>query len=587
MQQAFTATSAARRRVSGAGGMQATARRIVLPLVVSGLAACSISPPEPVPRVEMPPVERTYSGTGLPFASEAVYFLLTDRFVDGDLANNHEEQGGAERGTFDRPIKLEGKRPANIGYLGGDFKGIADHAGYLADMGFTAVWLTPIVDNPNEAFTGGLRPGEGLITDRGKTGYHGYWGVNFFVEDEHLVSPGMHFEDLTRTLGAGHDLKVVLDIVCIHGSPSYTMPEDQPMYGEIYDRDGNLVADHENLRPGELDPDNPLHALYSREPDLAELGGLDPDNPAVLEYFVDAYTHWIDRGAAAFRIDRIGHMPHAYWAKFAARIRDYSPGFFMFGEAFSYSAGEIAEHTRPENGGIRVLDFPGQRAMAAVFADDAPYSELERVLHLDTGVYQNPYELLTFYDNHDMPRLDADEDGFVDVHNWLFTSRGIPVVYYGSEIGFRAGTDQYGGNRDYFGIDNIARARSHRIHGALKRIASVRKHSIALQRGLQANVEFTDDTAAFYRVYQDYFMRQTALVLLNKSDASKEIAVTRWLSSGTWRDAFTGETIRVRHDDPSLVVPVPPHGVRVLLFDAPVNNVRLMRELDRLQAEVE
>lgn len=548
------------------------------------LAGCAASKPDNGPRLEMPPVERAYGGTELPFASEAVYFLLTDRFVDGDLSNNYEDQGGAEVGTFDRPIQLEGQRPANIGYLGGDFQGIANNAGYIADMGFTAIWITPIVDNPDEAFTGGIRPGEGIFTDRGKTGYHGYWGVNFFVEDEHLISPGMAFADLTRTLEQGHDLKLVLDVVCNHGSPAYTMPGDQPKYGEIYDQNGELIADHMNLHPSELDPDNPLHAFYSREPDLAELSDLDPDNPEVLDYFVDAYIQWLDQGAAAFRIDTIKHMPKEYWAAFAERVRGYSPDYFMFAEAFSYSAEEIAEYTWPENGSIRVLDFPGQEAMGAVFAGDAPYGELERVLHLDTGVYQNPYELLTFYDNHDMARIDADEDGFVDVHNWLFTSRGIPVVYYGSEIGFRAGTNQHGGNRDYFGQDNVELAREHRIHRDLTRIANIRKNSIALQRGLQANIEFTDDTAAFYRVYQRLGVRQTALVLLNKSDRETEMAVTEWLSTGAWRDAETGETYSVQSDDVSLELLVPAHGVRVLLLDQAVNNVDLMRELDRLQA---
>ena len=551
------------------------------------LSACATNGPSNAPRVEMPPVERAYYGTELPFASEAVYFLLTDRFVDGDLGNNYEDQGGTEVGTFDRPIQLEGQLPANIGYLGGDFKGIADNAGYIADMGFTSVWITPIVDNPDEAFTGGIRPGEGIFTDRGKTGYHGYWGVNFFVEDEHLVSPGMAFADLTRTLSAGYDLDLVLDVVCNHGSPAYTMPEDQPKYGEIYDRDGTLVADHMNLHPSELDPDNPLHAFYSREPDLAELSDLDPDNPDVLDYFVDAYIQWLDQGAAAFRIDTIKHMPTEFWAAFAERIRQYSPDYFMFAEAFSYSAEDIAQYTWPESGSIRVLDFPGQEAMGAVFAGDAPYSELEAVLHLDSGVYQNPYELLTFYDNHDMPRIDADEDGFVDVHNWLFTSRGIPVVYYGSEVGFRAGTNQHGGNRDYFGQDNVDAARGHRIHSELTRIANLRKNSVALQRGLQANIEFTEDTAAFYRVYQRGGIRQTALVLLNKGDRDTEMGITKWLSTGDWRDAETGTIYPVRSDDVSLEIDVPAHGVRVLLLDEAVNNVQFMRELDRLLAATE
>ena len=563
-------------------------RTAVFAVLAVATGGCSLLPaPPPQPEVGPPPLEAAYAGTDLPFASESVYFLLTDRFVDGDLGNNYEDQGGVERGTFDRPIHLDGQRPANIGYLGGDFKGIADNAGYIADMGFTSVWITPIVDNPDEAFTGGLRPGEGIFTDRGKTGYHGYWGVNFFEEDEHLVSPGMHFEDLTRTLDVEHGMKVILDVVCNHGSPAYTMPEDQPKFGEIYDRDGALIADHENLHPTELDPDNPLHAFYSTEADLAELSDMDPDNPDVLDYFVDAYMQWLEQGAAAFRIDTIKHMPKDYWARFAARIREQSPDYFMFAEAYSYSADEIAEYTWPENGSIRVLDFPGQAAMSRVFGEGAPYSEMLDVLHLESGVYQNPYELLTFYDNHDMARIDADEDGFVDAHNWLFTSRGIPVVYYGSEIGFRAGTDQHGGNRDYFGDENIELAKSHRVHRELTKIANARKQSIALQRGLQANLEFTENSAAFYRVYQDYTVHQTALVVLNKSGDAKDIPVTRWLSTGTWRDAVTGEEITVMSDDPSLAVPVPAHGVRVLLLDAAVNSVQLIDELNRLQSAAE
>ncbi|MGB5720542.1 MAG: alpha-amylase family glycosyl hydrolase, partial [Woeseiaceae bacterium] len=135
------------------------------------------------------PVE--YFGTLEPFASEAVYFIVTDRFVDGDPANNFPDQGGVERGTFDRPIRVADSAPANIGYLGGDFRGVLDNADYIADMGFTAIWLTPIVDNPDEAFTGGTAPGEGGSNDYGKTGYHGYWGVNFFALDEHLPSANL------------------------------------------------------------------------------------------------------------------------------------------------------------------------------------------------------------------------------------------------------------------------------------------------------------------------------------------------------------------------------------------------------------
>ncbi len=543
------------------------------------LAACVSQDPPPLPPPLPPAAE--YFGTLEPFAAEAVYFVVTDRFVDGDAGNNHAEQGGAALGTFDRPLKLPGQRAANIGYLGGDFQGILDNAGYIADMGFSAIWITPIVDNPDEAFTGSTRPGEGMFADKGKTGYHGYWGVNFFEVDEHLESEGLAFADLTRKLRDDFGLKLVLDVVCNHGSPAYTMPEDQPKYGELYDADGRLVADHENLHPTELDPANPLHAWFNREPDLAQLADMNESNPDVLEYFVAAYAQWIGQGAHAFRIDTIKHMPHAFWKLFSDRIRAEHPGLFMFAESWSFDARAIAQHTLPENGGISVLDFPGQQAMNEVFAGGAPYSRLADYLHLDTRVYQNPYELMTFYDNHDMARMAADENGFIDANNWLFTSRGIPVVYYGSEIAFMAGAREHGGNRNYFGQPNIARAKNHRIHAALSRIAKLRARSVALQRGLQLNLALTDDTAAFYRVYRRGAEAQTALVVLNKSDAAVTIDAGDWLGNLLWRDALSGMPTSADRD---ATLTVAAHGVRVLLTDDVPDSAELGAELRRLQA---
>jgi cyclomaltodextrin glucanotransferase len=546
--------------------------------VVGGCAMVEYGVPEAIPASD-------YFGTLEPFASEAVYFIVTDRFVDGDPTNNYPDQGGVELGTFDRPIRMADLPPGNIGYLGGDFKGVLDNAAYIADMGFTAIWLTPIVDNPEEAFTGGKPPGAGGSNDYGKTGYHGYWGVNFFELDEHLPSAGLDYADLTRSLRDDHGIKTVLDIVCNHGSPSFSMTHDQPKYGEIYDADGRLVADHGNLHPSELDDSNRLHDFFRREPDLAELSDMDFDNPDVLEYFVAAHSQWIDQGAAAVRIDTIKHMPHRFWKAFADRIRQDRPGFFMFAEAWSYDAAVLAEFTYPENGGISVLDFPQQQAMSAVFGkDDEPYATLLDYLHLDSRVYQNPYDLMTFYDNHDMRRIDADTAGFIDANNWLFTSRGIPVVYYGSEIGFRAGTDQHAGNRDYFGQSNVQLAKTHPIRSALARVAHLRKNSIALQRGLQLNLLFADDTAAFMRVYQRDGISETALVLLNKSDNALDFDVGGWLYPGSWRSADGDAELTVDMSGALARLTVPAHGIAVYVTNQPPSGAALIAELDRLQA---
>jgi len=524
-----------------------------------------------------------FYGTLEPFASEAIYFVVTDRFVNGDPSNDHRDQGGAHR-SFDIPVA--GPNPGrtdNIGYLGGDFKGVLDNAGYIHDLGFSAVWVTPITDNPDEAFSGGdpIHWGSGLA-DRGKTGYHGYWSDNFFQLDEHLPSPGLDFSGFTKAM-ATKRLKVVLDIVANHGSPAWTMPVAQPKFGQIFDAHGKLVADHQNLPPEQLDPQRkPLHAFYTTQPFLAQLAGIDENNPAALDYFVAAYEQWIGQGAAAFRIDTAGLSPPHYWKEFADRIRARHPGFFMFGENFEYDANKLAPYTLRDGGDISLLDFPLRGELQKIFEHpDSDYALAAPALHLEDGLYRNPYELVTFYDNHDMARLNATDDGFIDAHNWLFTARGIPVVYYGSETGFMRGCPEHAGNRNYFGQPRVDAAPASPIYRNLKRIANLRRNSIALQKGLQLDVTLQGDTAIFYRVYENADVAQTALVLLNKADVARTLDVTDYLQPGSWRDAFSGEphTFGERAN-----VEVPAHGVRVFLYDRPLTRVDARARLAQLMA---
>ncbi|TZF89909.1 alpha-amylase family glycosyl hydrolase [Cognatilysobacter lacus] len=529
---------------------------------------------------------REFIGTTEPFASNAIYFLMTDRFVNGDPSNDHREQGGKALHTFDRPTPGAPKgRSDNVGYMGGDFKGVLDNADYIHDMGFGAVWITPIVDNPDEAFTGGepVHWG-GMWTDRGKTGYHGYWGDNFYVLDEHLPSADLDFRGLTAGLRQ-HGLETVLDIVLNHGSPAYTMPSDQPKYGKIFGADGELLANHQNLPPAKLDPNNnPLHRWYNTSGGLAQLSDLNENEPAVLEYFVGAYSKWIDQGADAFRIDTIGWMPNTFWHAFTTRIRAKYPRFFMFGEAFDTDAATIAMHTLPRNADVSVLDFPLKERLVEVFGRKrAGYERIAERLYLTDGPYANPYELMTFYDNHDMARLDASDAGFIDAHNFLFTARGIPVIYYGSEIGFERGAVEHTGNRNYFGQARIAQAKTHPIHDALRRIARVRASTPALQRGLQVNLEFKGDRAAFYRVAQSAGVAQIALVLLNKGDAPADFRIDRWLQPGEWHAAIGGGTTTIAAGH-ALAATVPAHGVEVYVLSAGVLDDGLREQLQQAEA---
>lgn len=530
-----------------------------------------------------------YYGTQEPFAAKAVYFLMTDRFVNGDESNDQRDQGGPDPATrtFDRPVA---GGPAgesdNIGYLGGDFAGIARNAGYIHGLGFDAIWLTPIVDNPDEAFTGGdAVQWKGMFQDRGKTGYHGYWGSNFYRLDEHLPSPDLDFAALTRTLSA-RGISTVLDVVANHGSPAFSMPSAQPKFGQIFDADGVLIADHQNLPADRLDPaHNSLHGFYNGKTEMVQLSDLNENNPAVMDYLTGAYLQWIEQGAGAFRIDTIKHMPLSFWKAFSDRIRAEHPGFFMFAEAYDYSADKIAPFTWPENGGITVLDFPLKERLAKVFGrEDAGYERLADALHLTDGPYQNPYELMTFYDNHDMPRLDADDRGFINAHNWLFTARGIPVIYYGSETGFMRGKAEHEGNRNYYGQQRVDAGPASPIYAALQRVAQVRRATPALQRGLQLNLLLDGDRAAFYRVLQHGGVNQTALVLLNKGGKPAAFRFSEKLQPGEWKSAISGITYRIDSVERGFESEVPANGVDVLLFEGEITEPALLSELNRLQA---
>lgn len=563
-------------------------QRSPLLIVLVLLAGCPGSQQAPEPEPASAPAagvshSQGYYGTLHPFAADAVYFVVTDRFVNGDPGNDQREQGGALN-TFDRPIHCPDGVIANSGYLGGDFRGLLDHAAYISEMGFGAVWITPIVDNPNEAFSGGDPiTCTSILTDRGKSGYHGYWGSNFYQVDEHLVSKGLGFPELTAGL-RGHGLKTVLDIVANHGSPGWSMPTAQKEFGRIHAADGSLLADHQNLPPDQLDPEHePLHRFFNQRGDLAQLSDLNESNPEVVDYLVDAYLQWIDQGAAAFRVDTVPYLPTTFWDTFTTRIRARHPDFFLFGEAFKFKPEEIALYTWPGNGAMSMLDFPLKAALVDVFQNPgSDYARISEALFLDEGPYQNPYELTTFYDNHDMARMQASDEGFIDAHNWLFTARGIPVIYYGSEIGFMRGRAEHHGNRNYFGVEQIKQASAHPIRQQLARIAKLRASTPALQRGLQLNLEIAGQRAAFLRVLQHEGRNQTALVLLNKGDNSERMQLSG-IPTGNWRHAFDGSSLGVSYGEP-VVLEVAPHDVSVWLLDSALTDPAVLQQLDRLMA---
>jgi cyclomaltodextrin glucanotransferase len=143
------------------------------------------------------------------------------------------------------------------------------------------------------------------------------------------------------------------------------------------------------------------------------------------------------------------------------------------------------------------------------------------------------------------------------------------------------GRPEHAGNRNYFGQERVDAAPQSPIYQALKRIANLRRTSVALQRGLQLDERLRGDIAVFYRVYENAGTNQTALVVLNKGDAAQAVEVGEHLQPGAWRDGFSGETATFGS---RANIAVPGHGVRVYFYDKPLTLPATRARLAHLMA---
>jgi glycosidase len=421
---------------------------------------------------------------------EIVYFVLPDRFANGDAAN--------DRGGLQGDRLSTGFDPTHKGfYHGGDLAGLTAKLDYIQGLGATAVWLGPIYKN--KPVQGG--PGEE------SAGYHGYWITDFTSVDPHFGND----DDLKAFVDAAHarGIKVYLDIITNHTADviqyrecvnvacpyrsradfPYTRkggPAGQPINDGFA---GDEVRSTENFArltdpgyaytpfvpPAEAHVkvpawlNSPIYYHNRGNSDfwgesslLGDFFGLDDlmtENPRVLQGFIDIYGDWIERYRVdGFRIDTARHVDPGFWRVFApamqkrARARGI-PNFHIFGEvaAESVDVAQLARHTRVDRL-PSVLDFAFARAVEEVLARDAGTSVLARLFE-DDALYEGgapaAMRLPTFTGNHDFgrfgwllqrarPQAGADDTlrRVMLANAMLFLLRGVPVVYYGDEQGF-------------------------------------------------------------------------------------------------------------------------------------------------------
>jgi len=458
------------------------------------------------------------------FRKETIYFILIDRFFDGDPGNN--------KGKSDE--MYDGTRTDWFKYWGGDIRGIIKKLDYLKGMGISAIWITPVFKQVDNVIG---KEGQKMAP------YHGYWAVDFKRIDEHLVdrdddirefkNHNTVFDELIKELHK-RGMKLILDIVCNHSNPHF-----EGGRGELYD-DGVLIASYENDKNGwyhhlgEVSNWNDLSQIQNQ--DLCGLSDFNEESFSYREYIKESMKLWLSKGVDAFRVDTVKHMPIWFWQEFSTDMQKHKPDLFMFGEWFQGGVWDRVSVNFANKSGMSILDFSLRQAIEDVFAKNyyQGFQEIAEVLNRD-GEFTDPNELVTFIDNHDMPRFSSinnDPERIRLAINFIMIARGIPCIYYG--------TEQYLHNDNNFGNDPYNRPMMEKwdttkIYQDVAKLAKLRKENIAVQRGGMFHHYITSDNYIFSRSY----MGSSCVVAVNKGETAWITIHGLPLPDGLYNDILT------------------------------------------------
>jgi pullulanase-type alpha-1,6-glucosidase len=613
-----------------------------IPLVLEGPAELEISYDHATHRVGIRPTELSGPATEAdravvrdslrePLTGEQFYFVMADRFANGDTSN---DTGGL---TGDR--LTTGLDPTDKGfYHGGDLAGLTDKLDYIKGLGTTAIWLTPSFKN---------RPVQGT-GDNVSAGYHGYWITDFTQIDPHLGTNAEMEELVDKAHRKG--MKVFFDIITNHTADVIDYEEKTYTYVDkatspYKDADGTVFDDRTYAGGDtfpELDPEVsfPYTPVFGSEADetvkvpawlndptlyhnrgdstfageSSEYGdfiGLDDlftEHPEVREGMGDIYSYWATEfGIDGFRIDTVKHVDMPFWQDFSPTVLDAArdagnDDFFMFGEVFDANPEFMSRYTT-EGKLQATLDF-GFQAGASGFAQGKATTGLRDLFAGDdwyTDTDSNAYQLPTFLGNHDMGRIGSMLDNTSSgpdllartrlANQLMYLVRGQPVVYYGDEQGFIGDGGDKDARQDMFasqvasynddqmiGVPEAELGSRDRygtdgeMYRTIAELGRLRAKHPALTDGAQVHRYASDDAGiyAFSRVSRDRRPLEY-LVVANNSTEPQTAEIATWSRDDRFRPVY-GVDSRLRTDaEGRTTVTVPPLSVQVWRASEPVD----------------
>lgn len=462
-----------------------------------------------------------------------VYFMVTDRFFDGNESNN--TASGAD--TY-------GDNPGL--YHGGDFAGVTTKLDYLQDLGVNTIWITPIVENVKGV----------AVTDEGKedvpynAAYHGYWASDFTKLNPTLGTT----EEFETMISEAHKrgMRIMVDIVVNHAG-----------YGSE-----STFADM--LRDKSIS-EGDIKSWQDGLPDFAT------ENADVRAKLVEWQTSWMkDYGVDYFRVDTVKHVDSTTWAALKNSTTEVNPSFKMIGEY--YGAGYASNGSTLGTGQMDAdLDFDFNDQATSFVSGNI--SSVESFLSSRNTALNNAYMTGQFLSSHDENGFKASlmngkqytEDkataAALVAATLQLTAKGIPVIYYGEEVGL-SGLNNYPYNTNRYDMDFSKATKDNVTYQHYKNLLSIRNaYTDVFARGSRKVVASSDEEG--YDVVSRSYGGTTLYVGMNIKDTAKEVKVPVSLAAGTEvKDLYSGATYTVGSDKTvAVTIPAAKDGGTVILTE--------------------
>ena len=494
--------------------------------------------------------------------SDAIYLITPDRFANGDPENDNVDGMGD---------KVDRSKPG--GRHGGDIQGILDHLPYVADMGFTAIWLNPLLENRMPSYS-----------------YHGYSTTDFYRVDPRYGS-NEQYRDLVAAARA-RGIGVIMDMIVNHIGTGHWWMEDLPTGDWLNLQDDPRRTNHEHITEQDPNASDYDRDLYSDGWFDDGMPDLNQRNPLLADYLTQNALWWIEYlGLAGIRMDTYPYPDKHYMTEWTRRVMLEYPHFNVVGEEWTDNPAAVAYWQAGQvnqDGYVSYLpslmDFPLQSALrwGLVTAEDSKMEDLRPggLLYLyrtlaNDFVYPDPDALVIFPDNHDMSRiytqLGEDQDLFRMAMAYILTMRGVPHLYYGTEILMsNPGTEDHGIIRSDFpggwpGDERNARTgaglseQQKAAQAFLKRLLHWRRDQEVIHSGQLTHFVPKDGTYVYFR-HDD---EAGVMVVLNKNPETHELALARFSERledySEARDVISGETLPLGD-----TLTLEPRSVRIL-----------------------